>query len=131
MKRIITFGTYDLLHIGHIRLLKRAAALGDHLIVGVSSDELNISKKDRAPVYSTADRVEIIKALECVDEVFVEESLEKKGEYIQRFKADALVMGNDWEGKFDEYKPLCEVVYLERTDGISTTQLIGDISERL
>ncbi len=131
MKRIITFGTYDLLHIGHIRLLERAAKLGNHLIVGVSSDELNMSKKDRAPVYSTQDRVEIIKALKCVDEVFVEESLEKKGEYIQKFNADILVMGDDWEGKFDEFKSLCDVVYLKRTDGISTTQLIGDISERL
>ncbi|MCK0068010.1 adenylyltransferase/cytidyltransferase family protein [Kordiimonas laminariae] len=131
MKRIITFGTYDLLHIGHIRLLERAAKLGNHLIVGVSSDELNMSKKDRAPVYSTQDRVEIIKALKCVNEVFVEESLEKKGEYIQKFNADILVMGDDWEGKFDEFKSLCDVVYLKRTDGISTTQLIGDISERL
>lgn len=131
MKRIITFGTYDLLHIGHIRILERAAKLGNHLIVGVSSDELNLSKKDRAPVYNTADRVEIIKALRCVDEVFVEESLEKKGEYIQKYNADILVMGDDWEGKFDEFKSLCEVVYLKRTDGISTTQLIGDISERL
>ncbi len=131
MKRIITFGTYDLLHVGHIRLLERAAQLGTHLIVGVSSDELNLSKKDRAPIYSTQDRIEIIKSIGCVDEVFVEESLEKKGEYIQKYKADALVMGDDWVGKFDEFKPLCEVIYLTRTDGISTTKLIGDISERI
>lgn len=129
MKTIITFGTYDLLHVGHVRLLERAAALGDKLIVGVSCSELNRSKKGRAPVYSTDDRIEIISALSCVDEVFIEESLEKKGEYIQAHNADMLVMGDDWEGKFDEFKSLCDVVYLPRTDGISTTKLIIDISD--
>lgn len=129
MKTIITFGTYDLLHVGHVRLLERAAALGDKLIVGVSCSELNRSKKGRAPVYSTDDRIEIISALTCVDEVFIEESLEKKGEYIQAHNADVLVMGDDWEGKFDEFKSLCDVVYLPRTDGISTTKLIIDISD--
>tara|TARA_R110002050_G_scaffold192142_1_gene327081 strand:+ start:160 stop:600 length:441 start_codon:yes stop_codon:yes gene_type:complete len=130
MKRILTFGTYDLLHVGHVRLLKRAAALGDHLIVGVSSDELNISKKGRGPVYSTTERLEIVRALSCVDEVFVEHSLEMKGEYIRQHKADVLVMGDDWAGRFDMFKDLCEVMYLPRTDGISTTYLISSISER-
>ena len=129
MKRIITFGTYDLLHIGHVNILQRAAALGDYLIVGVSSDELNISKKGRAPVYSTADRADIIRAIGCVDEVFIEEALELKGEYIKEFNADVLVMGDDWAGKFDEFSSLCEVSYLPRTDGISTTELITEISE--
>lgn len=129
MKRIITFGTYDLLHIGHVRLLERAAQLGDKLIVGVSCSKLNESKKGRAPVYTTEDRMAIISALRCVDEVFVEESLELKGDYIKQHKADILVMGDDWAGRFDEYKSICEVVYLPRTTGISTTQLIADISD--
>tara|TARA_R110002096_G_scaffold319493_1_gene513753 strand:- start:322 stop:738 length:417 start_codon:yes stop_codon:yes gene_type:complete len=129
MKTIITFGTYDLLHIGHVRILQRAAALGDKLIVGVSCSDLNLSKKGRAPVYTTEDRMAIISALECVDEVFVEKSLEMKGEYIKQFNADVLVMGDDWKGRFDEFKSLCEVVYLPRTTGISTSQLIADISD--
>lgn len=129
MKTIITFGTYDLLHIGHVRILQRAAALGDKLIVGVSCSDLNQSKKGRAPVYTTEDRMAIVSALKCVDEVFVEKSLELKGEYIKKFKADVLVMGDDWAGRFDEFKELCEVVYLPRTTGISTSQLIADISD--
>jgi len=129
MKTIITFGTYDLLHIGHVRLLQRAAELGDRLVVGVSCSMLNEKKKGRAPVYTTQDRMDIVKALSCVDEVFVEESLEKKGDYIKQFGADVLVMGDDWEGRFDEFKSICEVVYLPRTTGISTTQLIADISD--
>jgi len=128
-KRVITFGTYDLLHIGHVRLLQRAAELGDELIVGVSCSKLNLKKKGRAPVYETSDRLEIIRSLACVNEVFVEESLEEKGEYIKKYNADILVMGDDWAGRFDEFKSLCSVVYLPRTTGISTTQLIGDIVE--
>lgn len=130
MKRILTFGTYDLLHVGHVRLLKRAAALGDQLIVGVSSDELNISKKGRAPVYSTTERLEIVRSLSCVDHVFVEHSLEAKGDYIRDHKADILVMGDDWAGRFDMFKDLCDVMYLPRTEGISTTYLISSISDR-
>ena len=122
MKTIITFGTFDLLHIGHVNIIKRAAELGDKLIVGVSSDKLNYSKKKKYPVYSQSDRIEIVKAIKGVDEVFVEESLELKKEYILQFKADILVMGNDWEGKFDFCKDVCEVVYLPRTDNISTTE---------
>ena len=129
MKTIITFGTYDLLHIGHVRILQRAAALGDKLIVGVSCSDLNKSKKGRAPIYSTEDRMAIIQALECVDEVFVEKSLELKGEYIKQHNADMLVMGDDWAGRFDEFKELCEVCYLPRTTGISTSKLIADISD--
>ncbi len=128
MKKIITFGTYDLLHVGHVRLLERAAALGDYLVVGISSDQLNVNKKGRAPVYSTKDRIEILQALSCVDETFVEYSLEDKGRYIQEHNADVLVMGDDWAGKFDEFSNICEVVYLPRTEGISTTHFIGNIS---
>ncbi len=93
MKRIITFGTFDVFHVGHINILERAKALGDYLIVGVSSDQLNFSKKQRFPIYSQDDRLKIISSLKFVDEVFVEESLELKLEYIKNFKADVLVMG--------------------------------------
>lgn len=127
MKTVITFGTFDILHIGHINILHRAKALGDRLVVGISTDALNYSKKQRYPVYPEAERLEIIRSLRVVDDVFFEESLELKGEYIKQHRADVLVMGADWEGKFDEFKSLCEVVYLPRTEGISTTSLIAEI----
>lgn len=127
MRKIITFGTFDVLHVGHIRIIKRAKALGDYLVVGVSSDALNFSKKQRYPIYSEDERVEIISSINGVDEVFLEESLELKGDYIRKYSADTLVMGNDWEGRFDEFKSLCDVIYLPRTDGVSTTQLIQEI----
>lgn len=124
MKRIITFGTFDVFHIGHLRILKRAKSLGEHLIVGVSSDALNISKKGRAPIYTQEERLEIIRSIKYVDDIFLEESLEKKAEYIKQFAADTLVMGDDWRGRFDVFKNICEVVYLERTPSISTTAII-------
>lgn len=123
-RRVITFGTFDVFHIGHINILERAKQEGDYLIVGVSSDALNYSKKSRYPVYSEEHRMKILSSLKFVDEVFVEESLEKKPEYIQQFKADVLVMGDDWEGKFDAMKEYCEVKYLPRTPSISTTEII-------
>ncbi len=122
--RIITFGTFDVFHVGHVNILERARALGGHLIVGVSSDALNFSKKARNPIYSQEDRIHILKSLRCVDEVFVEESLELKAQYITEHNADMLVMGDDWEGKFDHLKHLCEVVYLPRTPSVSTTETI-------
>ena len=127
MTRVITFGTFDVFHLGHLRLLERGRRLGDYLIVGVSTDELNLAKKGRRPVHSEHERKEIIGALRCVDEVFDEESLELKGDYIRKFDADVLVMGNDWEGRFDEFRDLCEVVYLPRTPSISTTEIIEKI----
>lgn len=127
-KTVITFGTYDLFHVGHLRILRRAKELGEKLIVGVSTDQLNFNKKAVNPVYSQYDRAEIVNSVKYVDEVFFEESLELKGEYIKKFNADVLVMGNDWEGKFDEFKNLCEVVYLPRTENISTTSIKYDIS---
>lgn len=127
MARIITFGTFDVFHVGHIKILQRARALGKHLTVGVSSDALNFSKKQRYPVYPEEERMDIIRSLAGVDEVFREESLELKGEYIKKYQADILVMGDDWVGRFDEFKSLCEVIYLPRTEGISTTKLISDI----
>jgi choline-phosphate cytidylyltransferase len=131
MKRIITFGTYDVFHVGHLRLLERARALGDTLTVGVSTDALNLSKKGRLPVYPQHDRKAIVAALRCVDEVFDEESLELKGEYIRRHRADLLVMGDDWAGRFDGFRDLCAVVYLPRTPSISTTAVIEKIQTDL
>jgi choline-phosphate cytidylyltransferase len=124
MKTVITFGTFDVFHVGHISILERARALGDRLVVGVSSDALNLRKKGRNPIYSQEHRLRIVGALRCVDEVFVEESLEQKAEYILAHGADLLVMGNDWAGRFDDLRRLCEVQYLERTPAISTTEVI-------
>lgn len=124
MKRVVTFGTFDVFHVGHVNILERAAAQGDYLIVGVSSDALNFSKKARYPIYSQEDRLKIISSLKFVDEVFVEESLELKMEYIKQYSADVLVMGDDWTGRFDWVKPACEVIYLPRTPSISTTEII-------
>lgn len=129
MSKIITFGTFDVLHIGHIRILKRAREHGDHLIVGLSSDELNFNKKGRNPIYSFQSREELLSSMRFVDEVFKEESLEQKREYILKYNADVLVMGDDWAGKFDEFKDVCEVIYLPRTPSISTTEIIEIIKE--
>ncbi|QZY30142.1 adenylyltransferase/cytidyltransferase family protein [Nocardioides coralli] len=127
-RTVITFGTFDVFHVGHLRVIERAAALGDRLVVGVSADALNLRKKGREPVFSEAERLAIVGALRAVDEVFVEESLEQKRDYILQHAADVLVMGDDWAGKFDELEDICEVVYLSRTPAISTTALIEKIS---
>lgn len=121
---VITFGTFDVFHLGHLRILQRAKALGSSLIVGVSTDSLSFSKKKRYPVYSQEERQEIIASIRYVDEVFYEESLEQKRDYLTKYKADVLVMGEDWQGKFDEFSDICRVVYLPRTPSVSTTELI-------
>ncbi|MDF2093140.1 adenylyltransferase/cytidyltransferase family protein [Knoellia sp. 3-2P3] len=128
-RTVITFGTFDVLHVGHIRVLKRAAEYGDRLVVGVSADELNIKKKGRAPVFDQDERLEILSSLKMVDEVFLEESLEKKRDYIVEHNAQVLVMGDDWAGKFDWVSDVCEVVYLPRTPSVSTTGLIEHIAK--
>ena len=128
--RVITFGTFDLFHVGHLNVLRRARALGDELYVGLSSDELNFSKKQRYPIYPFEQRRALLAELRCVDHVFKEESLEQKMDYIAQFSAKILVMGDDWAGKFDFCKPLCDVVYLTRTPSISTTELIEIIREK-
>lgn len=131
MTRVLTFGTFDLFHIGHVNVLMRAAALGGHLTVGVSSDDLNFSKKGRYPVYREEHRVAIVESLACVGEVFIEHSLELKGDYIRDYRADVLVMGDDWAGKFDHFREQCEVIYLPRTAEVSTTDIIQSIREDL
>ena len=123
---VITFGTFDLYHAGHVRLIERASKYGE-VIVGVSSDELNMSKKSRLPIYSFAERKEIIASNRHVVKVFKEESLEKKRDYILHYKADTLIMGDDWKGKFDHLNDICTVVYLPRTETISTTATIDKI----
>ena len=127
--RVITFGTFDVFHVGHVNILTRAHDLGDHLTVGISTDELNFSKKGRYPVYRQEHRRQIVQSLDCVSETFYEHSLELKREYLLEHRADILVMGNDWEGRFDEFKDICDVVYLPRTADISTTDIIQAIRE--
>jgi glycerol-3-phosphate cytidylyltransferase len=127
-RTVITFGTFDVFHVGHVRVLKRAAALGDRLVVGVSADALNVAKKGRPPVFSQAERLEIVSSLKAVDQVFLEESLELKRDYILEHSADVLVMGDDWQGQFDWVSDVCKVVYLPRTPSVSTTGLIEHIS---
>ncbi|MDU5688021.1 MAG: adenylyltransferase/cytidyltransferase family protein [Kluyvera cryocrescens] len=130
MKKVITFGTFDVFHVGHINIIERAASMGDYLIVGVSSDALNHSKKGRSPIYSEDDRIKIISSLKFVNEVFLEESLELKIDYIRKYDADLLVMGDDWKGRFDWVNSECEVVYLPRTPSISTTEIIEVVKKR-
>jgi choline-phosphate cytidylyltransferase len=129
MTTVITFGTFDVFHVGHLRVIERSRAFGDRLVVGVSADELNLRKKDRLPVFSQEERMEIVGALRAVDEVFLEESLELKRDYILKYDAQVLVMGDDWAGRFDELGDICRVVYLPRTPAISTTELIEKIAQ--
>lgn len=122
VKRVMTFGTFDLFHFGHLRILQRARELGDELVVGVSSDELNFSKKQKYPIFSQDHRMAIVGEIKGVTRVFAEESLELKRSYILEHEANVLVMGDDWQGKFDDLDDICEVVYLERTPEMSTTE---------
>ena len=125
--RVVTFGTFDVFHVGHLSILERARAHGANLTVGVSTDQLNLAKKGRAPVYPEHERRRIIDALQCVDATFLEESLEEKRAYLETAGADVLVMGDDWRGRFDHLSDICEVVYLPRTPSISTTATIERI----
>jgi len=127
--KVITFGTFDLFHIGHLAILERAAEYGQ-VVVGVSTDALTYKKKKRYPVYNEQQRARIVAALSAVSEVFYEESLEKKRKYIIERRADLLVMGDDWKGNFDHLQDVCKVLYLERTPSISTTTTIETIIDR-
>lgn len=122
MKRVITYGTFDLLHYGHINLLKRAKELGDYLIVGLSTDEFNLMKgKNCYFTYEEGKR--LVESIRYVDLVIPETSWEQKISDIKEFKIDVFVMGDDWKGKFNFLKEYCEVVYLPRTPEISTTKI--------
>lgn len=122
MKTIITYGTFDLFHVGHVRILKRLREMGDSLIVGVSSDEFN-ALKGKKSFFSYAERAEIVGSSKYVDFVFPEHNWEQKREDILKYGADVLGMGDDWRGKFDHFSDVCEVVYLNRTEDISTTDI--------
>ncbi len=122
MKRVMTYGTFDLLHYGHINILKRAKSLGDYLIVGLSSDEFN-ELKGKKSVMSYEERKEILESIRYVDKVIKESNWEQKVDDIIKYNIDVFVIGDDWEGKFDFLKEYCEVVYLPRTKSISTTLL--------
>lgn len=129
MKRILTYGTFDLLHYGHIRLLERAKKLGDYLIVALSTDEFN-SIKGKKAYHDYDTRKKMLEALRCVDLVIPEENWEQKIDDVKKYFVDVVVMGSDWAGsdKFDYLKKYCELVYLDRTEGISTTKIKKDLN---
>jgi len=127
MKKVITYGTFDLLHYGHINLLQRAKALGDYLIVALSTDEFNSIEKNKITYFTYEERKRLLEAIRYVDLVIPEENWEQKISDVKEYKADVFVMGNDWTGKFDFLKDYCEVVYLERTPEISTTKIKQDL----
>ncbi len=126
LRRVLTYGTYDLLHYGHVRLLRRAASLGDYLIVALSTDEFNASK-GKSSFYSYEVRKEMLEAVRYVDLVIPEYSWDQKALDIERYDVNTVVMGGDWAGneRFEALKKYCEVVYLDRTEGISTTEVKG------
>jgi len=129
MKRILTYGTYDLLHYGHIRLLKRAKALGDYLVVAISTDEFNAIKGKKA-YHNYETRKEMLEAVRYVDLVIPENNWEQKRDDVIKYEIDMVVMGSDWEGseKFECLRDLCKVVYLDRTEGVSTTQIKKELN---
>lgn len=127
MKKVLTYGTFDLLHYGHINILQRAKAMGDYLVVGLSTDEFNSLKRKKC-YFSFDERKKMSEALRCVDLVIPENCWGQKSEDVKEFKIDTFVMGDDWRGKFDFLQDLCEVVYLPRTPEISTTQIKQDIA---
>ena len=128
MKRILTYGTFDLLHYGHIRLLQRAKALGDYLIVALSTDEFNAIKGKKA-YHNYETRKKMLEAVRYVDLVIPEQNWEQKISDVQKYEVDIVVMGSDWAGsdKFDYLQDYCEVVYLDRTEGVSTTKIKKDL----
>lgn len=126
MIKVITYGTFDLLHVGHVQLLKRASQLGDQLIVGLSTDEFNRIKKKEA-YHSFEERKVILDSIRYVDKVIPESNWEQKIDDILKHKIDIFVMGDDWKGKFDFLSQYCKIIYLPRTEGISTTKIKEDL----
>lgn len=127
MRRVITYGTFDLLHYGHINLLSRAKALGDYLIVALSTDEFNSEQKSKKTYFSFEERKKLLESIRYVDLVIPERNWEQKTTDVQEYKIDTFVIGSDWKGKFDFLQDYCEVVYLERTPEISTTKIKEDL----
>ncbi|WP_315627946.1 glycerol-3-phosphate cytidylyltransferase [Vibrio vulnificus] len=127
MKVVLTYGTFDLFHVGHVRLLKRLSEMGDRLIVGVSTDEFN-NIKGKKSVFSYAERKEILSSCKYVDEVIPENSWDQKISDIKKYHVNIFSIGDDWEGKFDFLKDYCEVCYLKRTEDISSTDIKRSIS---
>src|SRR5699024_6658535 len=127
MKKVITYGTFDLLHTGHINILRRAKDLGDYLVVAISSDEF-IANKGKKAYYTFEQRKASLEAERYVDEVIAEDNWEQKKEDVKKHDIDVFVMGDDWKGEFDFLKHHCEVIYLPRTEGISTTQIKKDLN---
>ncbi|MBR2213467.1 MAG: glycerol-3-phosphate cytidylyltransferase [Eubacterium sp.] len=130
MKKVITYGTFDMLHYGHINLLRRAKELGDYLVVVLSTDEFNWNMKQKKCYFTYEERKMVLEAIKYVDEVLPENNWEQKIDDVKDNDIDVFVMGNDWEGKFDFLKDYCEVVYLPRTEGISTTQIKDDLNKK-
>lgn len=131
MKKVITYGTFDLLHYGHINLLRRAKELGDYLIVALSTDEFNWNEKHKKCYFTYEQRKQLLEAIRYVDLVIPEECWEQKTADVREYHVDTFVIGDDWTGKFDFLKEQCEVVYLPRTPEISTTQIKEDLKEQL
>jgi glycerol-3-phosphate cytidylyltransferase len=130
MKRVITYGTFDLLHYGHINLLRRAKALGDYLIVAISTDDFNWNEKHKKCYFSFEERKALVEAIRYVDLVIPENTWDQTTKDIEEYHADIFVMGDDWEGKFDYLQEQAEVVYLPRTPEISTTQIKNDLNNK-
>ncbi|SEP75068.1 Glycerol-3-phosphate cytidylyltransferase [Virgibacillus subterraneus] len=128
MKKVITYGTFDILHTGHINLLRRAKEYGDYLIVAISSDSFN-ALKSKAAYYTFEQRKAILEAVRYVDEVIPEDTWEQKLEDVKKHNIDVFIMGDDWKGDFDFLKEHCEVVYLPRTVGISSTKIKTDLNK--
>ncbi|MBR3594509.1 MAG: glycerol-3-phosphate cytidylyltransferase [Clostridia bacterium] len=129
MRRVITYGTFDLLHYGHINLLRRAKEQGDYLVVALSSDEFNAGKGKKS-FFTYEERKAMLEAIRYVDMVIPEESWEQKMTDVDKYEIDVFVMGDDWEGKFDFLKEKCEVVYLPRTPEISTTKIKTELHNK-
>lgn len=130
MKRVITYGTFDLLHYGHINILRRARELGDYLIVALSTDEFNWNMKGKKSYFTYEERKAMLEAIRYVDLVVPEDNWEQKNTDVEKYDVDVFVMGDDWEGKFDFLKDKCEVVYLPRTPEISTTKIKTELNKK-
>ena len=130
MVKVITYGTFDLLHYGHINLLKRAKELGDYLVVALSTDEFNMRKKNKKCYFTYQQRKQLLEAIRYVDLVIPEENWEQKMSDVKEYRINKFVIGDDWKGKFDYLREACEVIYLSRTPEISTSIIKDDLKKK-